>query len=646
MDLSQINAFLAVAENGSFTKAARSLNLSQPSVSIKVIALEKHLKSTLINRENNTISLSETGKYAQAKLIKVVKEIEELENYFRHQEQLSKNTFTIYHESDLCMGALSQLIVHIKLILGEEAVVNTLQCKDDQQIIELLKQHANAFGLSKTKTDIDGIESRLLTDEEFMLLCPENYSTNNNAVDLCSLLSEKILLPELQSESMRLFKERIKPFGLEISDFTRRSHVSETLMPELVKHSDVVGIRLCNRKERANTNQIQINELTTPYGLYLLIKVKNLESGRIKMQEVYATNPNYQSKDKYPPTLPRKTKLYSKYILPREKAKDLGEKCIRIGIQNRTIQTVVSGRAVQKLGLLESFISTISNNSQNEYSTKWIDYKSAAPILSDLKETELDIAIIGDYAISHMATSQIDNPANSSILVSFVSINPYGSGSNLLIRKDAKETGLQSLKEKTIAVPFLSTAYGSLLYNLNRKKILNSTKLVNIDLESHPNLVNSSLDAGAVACFTPFDHFISAGQHYYKVEEEVSTPFAFYGVVVRKQFAIEQPEIVIAFLKAMICSNHWFYNTNSSIEHLSRWTGISKTYINYILGERHGKDGHYQPDMKIREDWIKEYTENIFIESQDNKLVSPNKEQFIETEFLQVAMKELGMPKL
>ena len=162
MDLSQINAFLAVAENGSFTKAARSLNLSQPSVSIKVIALEKHLKSTLINRENNTIFLSETGKYAQEKLIKIVKEIEELENYFRHQEQLSKNTYTIYHESDLCMGALSQLLVHIKSILGEEAVVNTLQCKDDQQIIELLKQHANAFGLSKTKTDIDGIESRLL----------------------------------------------------------------------------------------------------------------------------------------------------------------------------------------------------------------------------------------------------------------------------------------------------------------------------------------------------------------------------------------------------------------------------------------------------------------------------------------------------
>ena len=48
MDLSQIRAFLAVAKEGSFTKASKLLNLSQPSISLKVKALEKDLGSTLL----------------------------------------------------------------------------------------------------------------------------------------------------------------------------------------------------------------------------------------------------------------------------------------------------------------------------------------------------------------------------------------------------------------------------------------------------------------------------------------------------------------------------------------------------------------------------------------------------------------------
>ena len=61
MDLSQIRAFLAVAKEGSFTKASKLLNLSQPSISLKVKALEKDLGATLIIREQNNLHLSQEG---------------------------------------------------------------------------------------------------------------------------------------------------------------------------------------------------------------------------------------------------------------------------------------------------------------------------------------------------------------------------------------------------------------------------------------------------------------------------------------------------------------------------------------------------------------------------------------------------------
>lgn len=643
MDLSQIRAFLAVSEFGSFTKAAKFLHLSQPSISLKVIALEKHLKTTLINRENNNIYLSETGRFAQEKLKHIVKEIDNLEHYFISQEEQNQCIFTIYHESDVSMSALRQIILHVESTLGEDIVTNTFQCNSNQQVIDLLTKNVNAFGLSKYKKDCDEIKSRLLTDQEFMLLHSDNDLNEQESIDLCVLLSKRVFLPELHSESLHLLEERIKPFGLDITDFTKRSHISEKLMEEIIRDTGGVGIRLCNTKIPSNGKRIRINELSTPYGLYLLSHKRRLGEEPNRNDLVFNANLNYQCEDNYPPILPRLSKVYKNQSSLPIAVKHSKNQLLKIGIQNRTIQTVISGRAIQKLGLLDSFISEISDSSQKQFSAKWIDYKTAAPILKSLKKSELDIAIIGDYAISHLATSQSFNDDNDSILISFVSINPYGSGSSLLVRKDIKETELKKFKDNKIAVPFLSTAHGSLLYNLNQNNILSSTKLININLENQRTPFDNSIDASAVACFTPFDHIISAGHHYQKVEDGVSTPFAFYGVVVRRQFAVQQPDLVIAFLKSMLCSNYWFKSTKSSIQHLSRWTGVNISHIHHVLGERHGKDGHYLPDMTIREDWIKEYTEKIFIQNQYNKPKFTEKNDFIQTEYLESAMRDLGL---
>ena len=60
--LQQLRILKAVATEKNFTKAAESLYLSQPSLSKQIKTLEKNLGIILINRENNNISLTESGK--------------------------------------------------------------------------------------------------------------------------------------------------------------------------------------------------------------------------------------------------------------------------------------------------------------------------------------------------------------------------------------------------------------------------------------------------------------------------------------------------------------------------------------------------------------------------------------------------------
>ena len=60
--LQQLRILKAIASEKSFTKAAEILYVSQPSLSKQIKILENRLGICLLNRENNTISLTEGGK--------------------------------------------------------------------------------------------------------------------------------------------------------------------------------------------------------------------------------------------------------------------------------------------------------------------------------------------------------------------------------------------------------------------------------------------------------------------------------------------------------------------------------------------------------------------------------------------------------
>ena len=71
MNLKQLEAFVQVSESGSFSKAAKELFLTQPTISAHISSLEKELNVRFFVRNTKEVSLSDDGKdlYRYAKQI-------------------------------------------------------------------------------------------------------------------------------------------------------------------------------------------------------------------------------------------------------------------------------------------------------------------------------------------------------------------------------------------------------------------------------------------------------------------------------------------------------------------------------------------------------------------------------------------------
>ena len=82
MELSQLRIFAAVAETGSFTKAAKKLYVSHSTTSRGIAALEEELGTALFERDNKIFGLTEAGEKLLPLALEMLRKEEEIRAIF------------------------------------------------------------------------------------------------------------------------------------------------------------------------------------------------------------------------------------------------------------------------------------------------------------------------------------------------------------------------------------------------------------------------------------------------------------------------------------------------------------------------------------------------------------------------------------
>lgn len=101
-----MRVFSKVVETRSFTRAAESMDIPRPKVTIIVQQLESHLKTRLLHRTTRSLNLTPDGAAYYERCARVLADIDEIEHSFSGKERTAKGRLRV----DI-PGALGRLIV-------------------------------------------------------------------------------------------------------------------------------------------------------------------------------------------------------------------------------------------------------------------------------------------------------------------------------------------------------------------------------------------------------------------------------------------------------------------------------------------------------------------------------------------------------
>jgi len=206
MDLKQLRYFTALAQELSFTRAARKLHVSQPPLSFQIANLESELDVRLFHRTSRTVELSEAGKALLPHALAVLDRIDEARHDVRRVASGLEGWVKVGLAGSHFLGPFPQFIKQYREHRpGVEVVLEEMKPADH---LQALRDGRVDVSISRTPVADDQLVSHLLWREPVVAALPRQHRlAGRKRIRLADLREEDFVFLRLDSSAFaqRLF---------------------------------------------------------------------------------------------------------------------------------------------------------------------------------------------------------------------------------------------------------------------------------------------------------------------------------------------------------------------------------------------------------------------------------------------------------
>ncbi len=169
----QLRAFLVLADQRSFTKAAAACHLSQPAFSALIRTLEQALNTRLFDRDTRSVQLTPEGRLFEPSARQLLGDFGVAVNDLSDHVERRKGRVHVAALPSLAAGWLPEIFAEFKK--AWPGIALSLSDTLSDACIDLVRSGKADFALASTGASGADLSTRLLCTDQFYLVCRKDH---------------------------------------------------------------------------------------------------------------------------------------------------------------------------------------------------------------------------------------------------------------------------------------------------------------------------------------------------------------------------------------------------------------------------------------------------------------------------------------
>jgi DNA-binding transcriptional LysR family regulator len=266
MDVRDLQVFLSVSKHLNYTRAGEEINLSQPSVSVRIHQLESELRVKLFEQLGKKVVLTDAGQLLVPYANRVIAAIDDAHHAIDELQGLERGSLRIGASTTPGMYLVPQVVARFKR--SHPKIDIHLRIKDTREVEDGVLNNEFDFGFVGGHLAAAEVSAHAwLTDELLLVVSPDHRLRNKKAVRKQDLEGESFIVRESGSATRATIVTQLQQANFELET------VIEMENPESIKKAVQSGLGIAFISKFAIATELKAKTLTA-------IRVRDLTINR------------------------------------------------------------------------------------------------------------------------------------------------------------------------------------------------------------------------------------------------------------------------------------------------------------------------------------------------------------------------------
>ena len=196
MDFDQLETFLEVARNMSFSRAAEKRFRTQPAISAQIRALEEEVGAKLIDRSGGKVALTAPGKAFLEYVDHTLQQRKAIINTLAEMERIPRGEIVVAANEGTCLHILPEVFAEFKKLYPKVSV--NVKRSEHASILECIIDNSVDFGVVSLPVHDKRLTTMLIHRDELVIIASPKHSLSKmKSLLVADLARQPLLVPKL-----------------------------------------------------------------------------------------------------------------------------------------------------------------------------------------------------------------------------------------------------------------------------------------------------------------------------------------------------------------------------------------------------------------------------------------------------------------